>query len=80
MLLFQVFVCLFSGGEEEDYIKCELIGGGSSRYLNTISNLCIVAVHYTHTATHAICVVAIVGCTHVGSATSSVKDSTYDIW
>ena len=31
-----------------EYIKCELIGGGSSRHLNTFSNLLIVAVHYTH--------------------------------
>ena len=29
----------------EDYIKCGLIGGGSPRYLNTFSNLLIVAVH-----------------------------------
>ena len=41
----------------EDYIKCELIGGGSPRYLNTIYNSLIVAVHYTH-------IVAIVVCTH----------------
>ena len=32
----------------EDYIKCELIGGGSPRHLNTFSNSYIVAVHYTH--------------------------------
>ena len=32
----------------EDYIKCELIGGELARYLNTFSNLFIVAVHYTH--------------------------------
>ena len=32
----------------EDYIKCELIDGVSLRYLNTFSNLFIVAVHYTH--------------------------------
>ena len=32
----------------EDYIKCELIGGGSSRHLKPFSNLFIVAVHYTH--------------------------------
>ena len=31
-----------------EYIKCELIGGGSPRYLNTFSNLYIVAVHYTY--------------------------------
>ena len=31
----------------EDYIKCELIGRGSPRHLNTFSNLYIVAVHYT---------------------------------
>ena len=32
----------------EDYIKCELIGGGSSRHLHTFSNLFIVAVYYIH--------------------------------
>ena len=32
----------------EDYIKCELIDGGSPRYLDTISNLLIVAIHHTH--------------------------------
>ena len=32
----------------EDKIKCELIGGESPRYLNTFSNLSIVAVHYIH--------------------------------
>ena len=35
----------------EDYIKCELIGGGSRRHLNTFSSLFIVAVHYTHSNT-----------------------------
>ena len=30
------------------HIKCELIGGGALRHLNTFSNLFIVAVHYTH--------------------------------
>ena len=38
-----------------DYIKCELIGGGSSRHLNTFSNLLIVSVR----------TLAIVDCTHV---------------
>ena len=37
----------------EDYIKCEPIGGGSPRHINTISNLYIVAVHYTHINIHA---------------------------
>ena len=32
----------------EDYTKCELIGGGFPRHLNTFSNLFVVAVHYTH--------------------------------
>ena len=31
----------------KDYNKCEKIGGGSPRYLNTFSNLFIVAVYYT---------------------------------
>ena len=30
---------LSSGGEVEDYIKCELIGGWSPRHLNTLSNI-----------------------------------------
>ena len=38
----------------EDYIKCELIGGGSPRHLNTFSNLLIVAVHYTNQ--HMLCI------------------------
>ena len=46
----------------EDYIKCEQIGGKSPRYINTFSNLFIVAVHYTHH--YMLCVVAIGGCTH----------------
>ena len=32
----------------EDYIQCELIGGGSPRHLKTLYDLLIVAVHYTH--------------------------------
>ena len=52
---FCLFVCfvvsVYYGGEVEDYIKCELIGGGSPRHLNTFSNLFIVAVHYTHSNT-----------------------------
>ena len=31
-----------SGGEKEDYIKCEQIGGGSPRHLNNLSYLFIV--------------------------------------
>ena len=50
-------LCIYvsSGGEVHDYIKCEPIGGGSPRHLNTFSNLFIVAMHCTHThiATHA---------------------------
>ena len=46
-----------------DYIKCELIGGGSLRHLNTFSNLFIVAEHYTHQ--HMLCIVAIIDCIHV---------------
>ena len=65
-----------SGGEEEDYIKCELIGGGSPRHLNTISNLYIVAVHFTYNNTCYVlllCMAAIVDCTHVGSATAPLR-------
>ena len=32
----------------EDYLKCELMGGGSPRHLNTFSNMFIIDVHYTH--------------------------------
>ena len=35
----------------EDYIKCELIGGGSPRDIETFSNMFIVAVRYTHANT-----------------------------
>ena len=38
----------------DDYIKCELIGGGSPRHLNTFSNLFIVAVHYKHINTGSV--------------------------
>ena len=41
----------------EDYIKCELIGGGSLRHLNTFSNLYIVAVHCTHQS--MLCIVVV---------------------
>ena len=41
----------------EDHIKCELMGGGSPRHLNTFSNLFIVAVHYTHQ--YMLCIVAV---------------------
>ena len=42
-VLFCLFCCfciwlLSSGGEMADYIKCELIGGGSPRHLNTFPN------------------------------------------
>ena len=43
-------------------IKCELIGGGSPRHLNTFSNLFITAVHYT--TCYIICIIAIVDCTY----------------
>ena len=45
----------------EDYIKCELMGGGFPSVLNTFSNLFIVAVHYTYQ--YMLCIVAIVDCT-----------------
>ena len=41
----------------EDYIKCELIGGGSPRHL-------IIIVYYKHIKS-MLCVVAIVDCTNV---------------
>ena len=36
------------GGEMEDYIKCELIGGVSPGHLNSFSNLFIVGLYATH--------------------------------
>ena len=36
------------GGEKEDYIKCELIGGGSPRHFSISS---IIAAHYTYIKT-----------------------------
>ena len=41
-----------SGGEAEDYIKCEQIGGGSPIHVNNFSNL-LVAGSERHTSTHA---------------------------
>ena len=46
-----------------DYIKCELIGGGPPRHLNTFSKLFDVAVHYTYQYT--LCIVAMIDCNHV---------------
>ena len=47
----------------EDYIKCELIGGGSPRHINTFSNLLIVG-WPLHTYKDMLCIVAILDCTH----------------
>ena len=67
----------------EDCIRCEGIGGGSPRHLNTFSDLFIVAVHYTHNNTAAIklykvldmpYLASIVCCTHIRSATASFED------
>ena len=46
-----LFVYISSGGEVEDYTKCELIGGGSPIHLYTFSNLFIAAVHYSQIST-----------------------------
>ena len=63
----------------EDYIKCELIDGVSPRHLNFFSNL--FNVDYTmHTKLstkkyqNIPYLVAIVDCTHVGSATAYFED------
>ena len=37
-----------NGREVEDYIKCELIDGRSSRHLNSFFQLLLLAVNYTH--------------------------------
>ena len=51
MFLFVCFVvCVYhscSGGDKEDYIKCELIGVGSPRHLFQFL-LLLLAVHYTY--------------------------------
>ena len=60
----------------EDYIKYELIGGGSPGHLNTFSNLFIVAVHYTHINTG---VAAIIDCTHVHHVVLYKIITTYHI-
>ena len=49
----------------EDYIKCELISGGSPKHVSTLSSVFIVAVHYTHQHMLSICIVATVDCPHV---------------
>ena len=54
----------------EDYIKSELIGGVSSRHLNTFSNLLILflAIRYSHRYSLyvvVVVVVVVVDCTHV---------------
>ena len=55
-----VFFCLFccfcvlyvsSGGEVEDYMKCELIGGGC-RHLTLFPNLFIVGCIHRHHVVH----------------------------
>ena len=67
---FQMFVLLllFSSGEEmEEYIKCEMIGGVSPRYLNTFSNLFNVGCTlHTYHSMH---------CCFVDSATASFDDT-----
>ena len=40
-----VSLLISRGGEVEDYIKFDLIGGGSSRYLSTFSNLLLYTTH-----------------------------------
>ena len=60
----------------EDYIKCELIDGGSLRHSNTFSNLFIVAVHYI--STHAM-YCAIIDCTHVHHVVHYEIFTTYHI-
>ena len=46
-----------SGGEVEDYTKCELIGGVSARYLITSSTYLLLL-----NTKHMLCIVAIVDC------------------
>ena len=89
LLLFQMFlfVCLFvcfciswlsSGGEVEDYIKCELSGGGSPRHLNSFSNLSIVAVHYTHINTCYVLLLWVTVPMYTMLSTTIIR--TYNIW
>ena len=50
LLLFQVdcFISEYCSLAVEDYTKCELIGRGSPRHLNTFLTSLLLAVHYTH--------------------------------
>ena len=49
-----------------DFSKCELIGGGSSRHLNTFSNFFFLIVGCTlHTHQYTLYIAAIGDCTHV---------------
>ena len=50
---------------KEDYIKCELIGGGSSTHLNTTSKLFFIVGCILHTYQCMLCIVAIDDCTHL---------------
>ena len=51
----------------EDCIKCELVGGGSPRYLNTFSNFLFYFYCWLYTAhiQYTLCIVAILDFTHV---------------
>ena len=47
-----VYIIVEQGKEKEDYIKSELIGGGSLKYLNNFSYFILIvllAIHSTHT-------------------------------
>ena len=60
---FKTFFCLFvllclyielsSGGEEEDYIKCVMMSGGSTRHLNTAS-FCYCWLSAAHVSTRCV--------------------------
>ena len=62
--LFCCFCILYfsNEGEVEDYIKCELIGGGYPRHLNTFSNLFIVAVLNNISTCYAVAIVDLHPC------------------
>ena len=64
-LLLFLYIKLRSGGEVEDYIKCELIGEVTPKHLSIstlFSNLFIVACTL-HAHQYMLCIVAIVDCT-----------------
>ena len=63
-----------SEGKKEDYIKCEMIGGLSLRYLNTFLNsFLLLAVNYININQNTQCIVTIVDCTHAYHVVQNIR-------